>query len=249
MKIRTLIVDDEPDARASLEGIIKQYCSDSIELIASVSGITEAVKVINKNNPELVLLDVDLVNEIGFDLFDYFKEDYPFKVVFTTGYKEYAIKAFRYAALDFLLKPIAPEELKEAINRYRKGEHSNSKLNIDTYISNAENNTETSKKMVIPNGDGYDVIKFEEIIQCSGEANYTHIFVESGKKYILAKSLRDFEELLPKTLFYRIHKSHIINMNYTKHIDKKKNEVLLTTGEKLPVAVRRLSSFLSLLQN
>ncbi|MDY0279638.1 MAG: LytTR family DNA-binding domain-containing protein [Salinivirgaceae bacterium] len=248
MKIRTLIVDDEPDAREALTLTINNYCANDIDIIGKVATIKEAVQAINKQNPDLVLLDVDLVTETGFDLFDYFKEDYPFKVIFTTGYKDYAIKAFKYAALDYILKPVAPEELNKAINRYRKGDSLNQKLNIDTYISNAQNSVESKRKMVIPHGDGYDVVKLEDIIHCTGEANYTNILVSSGKKYLLAKSLRDIEELLPKTRFYRIHKSHIINMSYTKHIDKKKNEVLLTTGEKLPVAVRRLNNFLSLLQ-
>jgi len=249
MKIRTLIVDDEPDAREALTLTINNYCLNDIEIIGEVATIKQAVQTINKENPDLVLLDVDLINETGFDLFDYFREDYPFKVVFTTAYKEYAIKAFKYAALDYILKPVAPEELQKVIFRYQRDEKYIHELKVKTFLSNHENELEINKKLVLPKPDGYDVVNISDIIYCEGEVNYTKIHSTIGKQHLVSFSLKKMEELLPKEIFHRIHKSHIINMNYIDSIDRKRCEVILSNNKKLPIASRRIGQFIETLNS
>jgi len=247
MKINTIIVDDEPDARETLKLTIENYCSSNIILSGTATSIKEAVKLINISNPELILLDIDLAGESGFELFDFYKEDYPFKVIFTTGYKDYAIKAFKYAALDYILKPVDPNDLNNAIKRFIKEKQNNQQLKIKTFISNYENDLEINKKIVLPKPKGYDVIKISEIAYCKSEINYTRLITVKNTEHLLSVNIKKIEELLPDSVFFRIHKSYLINLNSVISIDKKKSMVTLKNNMQLPVAGRRISNFIEIL--
>jgi len=247
MKINTIIVDDEPDARETLKLIIENYCSNNIMLSGTATSIKEAVKLINISNPELILLDIDLAGESGFELFDFYKEDYPFKVIFTTGHKDYAIKAFKYAALDYILKPVDPNDLSNAIKRFLKEKQNNQQLKIKTFISNYENDLEINKKIVLPKPKGYDVIKISEIAYCKSEINYTRLITIKNTEHLLSVNIKKIEELLPDSVFFRIHKSYLINLNSVISIDKKKSMVTLKNNMQLPVAGRRISNFIEIL--
>ena len=248
MKIRTLIVDDEKDARESLELLIAEFYSEDIELLPSVSGVNAAVKSININKPELLLLDVEMPEENGFQLFEYFK-DYNFEVIFTTAHNKYALNAFRYAALDYLLKPIDYRELGIAIERYKSRIKDFNKIKIDTFINNLSNDLEINKKILFPSRIGYQIEKISNIMYCMADENYSTVFTLDKKSFTISSTLKSLEETLPENTFFRIHKTFIVNMNYVKMYDRKRNKVILEGGIELDVATRRIDEFLKVISN
>jgi two-component system LytT family response regulator len=164
MKIRAVIVDDEKDARESLQMMIDQFYSTEVEIVDSVSSVREAVASINSFNPDLVFLDIEMPKENGLQLFEYFRENYDFEVVFITAFQKYALTAFRYAALDYLLKPLDYRQLGETIERFRKRTNNNTKVRMDTYFSNLASALEINKKILFPSNNGYNIVKINSII-------------------------------------------------------------------------------------
>jgi len=239
MKIRAIIVDDEPDSRESIKLIVDQFFADEIEIIDSVSSVKEAVRSINSLKPDLVFLDVEMPNENGFQLFEYFGNDYGFEVVFITAFQEYALAAFRYAALDYLLKPVDYKQFGEAVQRFKKKDNHYSKLKISTYLSNMTHDLELNKKILLPAKNGYNVVKINSILYCKADVNYSVVFTLDGKSYTLATTLKNLEERLPENIFFRTHKSFLVNLNYIKKYDKGKNIVILENDKIVEVAVRR----------
>jgi two-component system LytT family response regulator len=247
MKIKTLIVDDEKDARVALELIIKEFFSEDLDLLPSVNGVKEAVKSININKPELILLDVEMPDESGFQLFDYFKEC-NFEVIFTTAHHKYAMQAFRYAALDYLLKPIDFRQLAIAIQRFKARNKDHNKVKIETFVSNLSNDLEINKKVLFPFKNGYQIEKISNIQFCKADVSYTEVYTLENKTFTIASTLKSIEEILPSSIFFRIHKSYLVNMNCIKTYDKKKSVIILESGIELDVATRRIDEFLEALK-
>jgi two-component system LytT family response regulator len=248
MKISALIVDDEKDARDSLQLMLENFFIDDIEVVATAKSVKEAVKAVNKYNPELVFLDIEMPNENGFGLFDYFKESYPFEVIFVTAYDQYALRAIQSAALDYVLKPINKDELVRAVERYKQRAQNNSNVRINTFLTNISNNQDIHKKIVFPTHDQYIVERLDNILYCQAEINYTRVFTNE-RNYVISTTLKKLEELLPSTLFCRIHKSYLINLNYVKSLDKKSYKVKLNKSVELDIAQRRINLFLEQLSN
>ncbi|HOP05581.1 MAG TPA: LytTR family DNA-binding domain-containing protein [Tenuifilaceae bacterium] len=238
MKITAIIIDDEPDARKSLQMMLKSYFPNDIEIMQSVGSVKEGVKAINRHNPELVFLDIEMPNESGFSLFEYFHEP-EFEVIFTTAHQQYALEAIKIAALDYLLKPVNPDDLEGAIERFRKRNRNYSKLKIKTFISNLENDIEVNRKIMFPVQSGYKIEKVNNILFCKAEINYSQIHTVSGPKYMVATTLKNLEELLPNNIFFRTHKSYIINLNHVSGFERKDSTVTLSGNHKVDVAIRR----------
>lgn len=247
MKIQSIIVDDESDARQSLQLMVEQFYKEDIEILAAVSNVKEAVKAINSIKPELIFLDVEMPRENGFQLFDYFGNDCNFEVIFTTAYQQYAIQAFRCAALDYLIKPIDYRQLGEAIQRYKKISRGSSKLKIQTFVNNLTNELEINKKILLPSKNGYDVIPLNNILYCEADINYTIVHSLEGKSYTIASTLKSLEETLPDTMFFRTHKTYLVNLNYVKALDKSKGKAILESNHELDIASRRMDSFVKAL--
>ena len=248
MKIPAIIVDDEKDARDSLQLLIENFFVDEIEVAATAKSVKEAVKAINKYNPEIVFLDIEMPTETGFGLFDYFKQNYPFEVIFVTAYDQYALRAIQSAALDYVLKPVNKDDLSRAIERYKERAQNNTNLRVNTFLSNISNNHDINKKIVFPTHNEYIVERLDNILYCQAEINYTRVFTNE-RNYVISTTLKKLEELLPSTLFCRIHKSYLINLNYVKSLDKKCYKVRLNESVELDIAQRRINLFLEQLSN
>jgi two-component system LytT family response regulator len=220
MKIRAIIVDDEKDARDSLNMMIEEFYSSDVEIVDSVSSVSEAVKSINSFKPDLVFLDIEMPKETGLQLFEYFNDNYEFEVVFITAFQKYALTAFRYAALDYLLKPLDYRQLGETIERFRKKSFKNTKVRIETYFNNLSSALEVNKKILFPSNNGYNIVKINNIIYCQAEINYSTAYTSDGKSYTMSHSLKYLEEMLPPATFFRTHKSYLVNLNYVKSFDK-----------------------------
>ncbi len=247
--IRAIIVDDESDARESLELIISQFYSEDVEVVAALPSVKEAVKAINSFKPDLVFLDIEMPKENGLQLFEYFGEDIEFEVVFITAYHKYALKAFRYAALDYLLKPVDYTQLGEAIQRFKRKARNYSKVKIDTFINNLSNDLEINKKVIFPTKNGYQIVKMSSILYCQADISYSTIFTIDNNSFTIVSTLKNLEEMLPSSIFFRSHKSYLVNLNFIKTYDRSRDKIVLENGQEIDIATRRVEQFMQVLTN
>lgn len=243
-----IIIDDEKNARETLAKIIERYFSTKIKILFSADSVKEGVFAINKYNPDLVFLDIEMPEENGFKLFEYF-DIYNFEVIFTTAYKQYAIDAIKFAALDYLLKPINFIDLRDVLTRLEKKQSQTSNnTQIEAFLSNLNNDPGNFSKIALPTLDGYQLEKVNNIVYCQAEENYCKIFTNRNEVILVARTLKNIEELLPEEVFFRIHKSHLVNMNYIKSYSKTDGyKIKLENGIELDVATRRNDEFLKAL--
>lgn len=243
---RCVIIDDEKNAGEVLFKLINRYYSSRLSVLDIATSVKEGVKVINEKHPDIVFLDIEMPEESGFKLFDYY-DNIPFKVIFTTAYEDYAIKAIKYAALDYLLKPINQVELGDAILRIEKEDKYNAQtsMNIDALIHNLNIDSDSYTKIAFPTNEGMEMIKLRNIVYCCAEINYTKIHTISGEVIIVSKTLKKVAEMFPENLFFRIHKSYLVNKNYIKRYAKTGTPTIyLETGEALPVSHRNCENLL-----
>lgn len=248
-KTTCIIIDDERIAREAFKDLIDRYLSDRIEVKGLGESVKKGVDLINKYSPDIVFLDIEMPIESGFKLFDYFT-NYTFEVIFTTAFKQYAIDAIKYAALDYLLKPINFIDLREALKLYdRKKTTNSSQQRIETLISNLSIGTIIDQKVAFPTIDGYQMEKLNDIIYCEGDVNYTKVHICDGRMIMVSKILKEVEELLSSQYFYRTHKSFLVNLNYIKSYSRAEMDILLDNNECLPVSHRKNDEFLTVLTN
>jgi two-component system LytT family response regulator len=244
--LKALIVDDEAHARDAIRTVLENYCSD-VNIVGEADGVQTGFDIINKEMPDLVLLDINMQDGSGFDLLMKF-EDPDFIPIFITAFDEYAIKAFKYSALDYLVKPIDPEELENAIKRAKKLYDKRDLLTqIEALNSNILSKLSEPKKIVLKTESNIYVKDVSEIIHCESEGNYTSVFFNNGERIVVSKIIKEFEEILPINTFFRIHQSHLINLNYLSGYDKIKGKVIMRNKKELPVSTRRKNSFIELL--
>ena len=251
--VNAIIVDDEEKNRESLAKLINQFCFD-VNIIDKVESIAIAKESINKNNPQLIFLDIEMPGGDGFKLLQ--DIDQPqFEVIFTTAHANYAIKAIKFAALDYLLKPINVNELKvaveKAVDKIDKSDRSeiNSKK-FGILQSNVNKNQFDFNKIALPTLDGIDFYDVDDIIRCEAERAYCNFYTIKGEKILVSKSLKEFEEILTECNFYRIHKSHMVNLKHIKKYYKGKGgQVLMSDESFVDVSVRRKEDLMKVLAN
>lgn len=242
-----IIIDDEKNAREALAKIIERYFNSKLKIVQLADSVKEGVFAINKYHPDIVFLDIEMPEENGFKLFDYF-DIYDFEVIFTTAYKQYAIDAIKFAALDYLLKPINYIDLRDVLNRFDKKQSQSNTNQIEAFLSNINSDPENFNKIALPTLDGFHLEKVNNIVYCQAEESYCKIFTNRNEVILVARTLKNIEELLPEELFFRIHKSHLVNMNYIKSYSKADGyKIILENGVELDVASRRNEEFLKAL--
>ena len=245
--ISAVIIEDEPKARRSLELMLKMYCP-VVSVVGFAESVSEGVGVINKCNPNLIFLDIKLKNGSGFDLLKQFNE-YSFRIIFTTAFEEFAVKAFKLSALDYLLKPIDPEELQAAV---KKGEQvltrENTAFQVKSFLENY-NPTAQEKTLVLKTTDNIFLIKTTEILYCESDKNYTRFYLNNKQKILVSRTLKEYEEILEPFHFLRIHQSFLINLSFLDQVKKRENQVVLTNGTKLPVSTRKKETLFKALDN
>ena len=244
--IKTIIIDDEHNAREFLEKLLNRYLPNEFLVLDKCESVDKAIVSIEKNEPELIFLDVEMPNKNGFELLKEMKSR-SFDVIFTTAYSEYAIKAIKENALDYLLKPINYIDLLETIKRYKQRLENNTKQdNLKIILNQIDSGDSNFNKIALPTESGYEIINPNQILYCQADSNYSSVTFINGKKIILSKTLKYIEELLPKTSFHRIHKSYLVNLNHVVRFNKSVDlYVELNNGEQLPLASRKKESFLN----
>jgi two-component system LytT family response regulator len=243
--ISCIIVDDEKAGREFLVKLIEKYFKDKLVVLETVDNLSSAVNAINTHRPELVFLDIELQGEDGFQLFRYFDSVF-FDIIFTTAYQHYAISAIKYAAIDYLLKPLNYIDIHEAIKRLeRKRSLLTNQIRITALLENINSGSVEFQKIALPTSTGYELEKFSNILYCEGSDNYSKIHTVSGRSILVSKTLKSMETLLPSECFVRIHKSSIVNLNHVVSYSRVDGySVTLNNGVKLDVSYRKNEEFI-----
>lgn len=244
--LRAIIIDDIHSIREKNIALIAKYCPN-VAIIAEADSVASGVEAIRKYVPELVFLDVEMGDGTGFDLLQQLSP-VTFKVIFITAYQEFAVKAFRFSAIDFLLKPIDPEELVTAV---KKAEETVGKDMMELQFSTLFTNLARPKnisKLILRTAEKIYSVNVEDIIRCESEKNYTTFHLNGGQKLLVSTTLKEYETMLLPMGFFRSHQSHLINMLYFDHYVKgDSNTIVMKDKSGVPLAIRKKEEFLQLL--
>src|SRR5689334_1194007 len=244
--IEAIIVDDEPKNVKILKALLNEYCPE-VKIIGEASSADEAETVINERKPDLVFLDVEMPYGNAFDLLDKLKP-VDFEIIFVTAFDDYTLKAFRYSALDYLLKPVNIDELKVAVDKASSQKNlKNINLQLNNLLFNLHKNSDSPARIAITSQDGFSFVSINEIIRCEAKGNYTYIFTSNNHRHISSRNIKAYEDMLPSSIFFRIHHSHIINLGFVKRYHKGRGgTVEMEDGTMIEVATRRKNEFLAL---
>lgn len=244
--MKAIIIDDEELGRTVLKNLVQKYCRE-ISIVGEASNIKEAKKVILETNPALIFLDIEMQGGSGFDLLEQMKGS-DFSVIFTTAYNQYAVKAFRYSAVDYILKPINIDELLAAVKKVVNPTNKKVMQSSLDHFMDSHTNQGVSKnnKLALPTQEGLVFVDINDILRCEADGKYTHCFIMGGKKLYSTRSLKDFEEQLAPRGFCRIHHAHLVNLNHIKNYVKGDGgQVLMANGDSVIVSKRKKEEFLN----
>lgn len=247
--IKAIIIEDEKMSRETLRHLLDKYCPE-VEIVAEADGYRKGLEEIKKHPPDVIFLDIQMPDGSGFRLLEEL-EIVDFEIIFTTAFDQFAIKAIKYSALDYLLKPIIPDELIESIKRVEKKKAENvKKRNLENVPENANVQDQGSQKIVLSTSEMIHVINVEDIIRCESDNYYTYFFFVDGRKLLVSKTLKENEELLGQHNFIRPHKSHLINIKYIKsYIRHDGGYILMTDGTHVPVSRRKKDKIMEIIYN
>jgi two-component system, LytTR family, response regulator len=243
--LTAIIIDDEQKGRIALRQKLQDYCA-TVQLTGEAENGEEGIKLIEKNKPDIVFLDIEMPRMDGFEMLHRLPEK-KFHLIFTTAYDQYAIKAFKVAAFDYLLKPVDIEELKSAISKIHtlSPNITEKKLAVLEHSLDGKN---VFSKIAIPTLDGLLFFNIRDIIHLEANSNYTIIYFKDHPKLTASKTLKDFEELLPSNIFFRTHHSHIINLSYIKrYLKGDGGQIEMQNGNFVDVARRKKDEFLKII--
>lgn len=241
--IKVIIIDDEQNTRDVISTILQKRCKD-VQLVATADSVRSGIQAIKTFEPDLVLLDIHLQDGTGFDIL---KEISPitFKIIFITAFEEYAVKAFKFSALDYILKPVNSIELAESVNKAASEKKLHSELEIGAFTKNYNNKDKESKKIVLKTLDSIYALSVKDIVRCESDTCYTKFFLLDGQAIMVSSTLKDYDEMLSEFGFFRVHQSHLINMDYFVKFKKTDGGfAVLKDGSEVPVAMRKKDLFL-----
>lgn len=245
--IKAIIIDDEQHCIDRLSKLLAQHCRQQVQLMGSFGSVEEGLYAIKQLQPKLVFLDVQIHNKTGFDLLQQIR-DKNFDVIFTTAYEKYAVQAFRFSAIDYLLKPIDADDLVDAISKMSvKKPTDEFSRKLETLLDNIEQLKQYTppKKIIVPTINGFELLSVIDIIRCQSDVNYTTIFLKDKQKLVAAKTLKEFEEMLAEYNFFRVHNSHLVNLAYVKSYNKGKGgSVSMIDNSEIEVSTRRKDDFM-----
>jgi two-component system LytT family response regulator len=247
MAINTIIIDDEQNARENLKLILEEFCPE-VNVLAEAGSADEARSLIVEHKPNLLFLDINMPNEDGFELLESL-EDKNFSVIFITAHNQFALKALKAGAIDYIEKPIDIEDLQKAVSKIKTED--NDAGNVDygmiKTLLNEYRDDSKSDIIAVPTLSGYEIIKAEDIVHLEADESYTRIFLADGKKCTSSMTIARYEKVLDTNIFFRVHKSHIINTrHHLKEFNRHEgNMAIMDTGESIPVARRKLSGFIN----
>lgn len=246
--IKAVIIDDEPAMLEVNSSLLAEHFPE-IRLMGTASSVETGIELIRRQNPDLVLLDIELNNEKGFDILQRLKP-YSFKVVFITGHDAFAIKAIKFSAFDYIMKPVNESEFREsiqaAVEHIESSESSQSQVDV---LMDSLKREMQSKKLVLRNSDSFHVVNISEVYYCQSDNSYTTFYFEGNEKIVVSKSLKDYEAMLTEFGFFRAHQSYLVNLNQVKKVDKSDGGFIVMKNRKeIPVSSRQMKRLVSLLE-
>jgi len=235
--IKAIIIDDIEQARITFRKDLEVYAPD-IEVIGEAGGVVEGAKLLKRLQPDILFLDIQMQDGSGFDLLDLLPE-IPFKIIFITASDAHAIKAFRYAAIDYLLKPVDPDELMGSLEKYRSHKlNENEKYKL--LNESLKNHNKPTNRLALHSQDKIHIVNISDIIRCESSVNYTEFYFTDRKKMVVSKTLKEFEDLLTDLNFYRVHQSHLVNTKFIREFVKTEGgHLIMDDGSMVPVSTRK----------
>jgi len=246
--LKSIIVDDELKSRETLRMMVTSFCQ-GIEVVASCQNVNEGMEAIQKLHPDVVFLDVQMQGETGFDLLSKL-DDIKFDVIFTTAHSEYAIRALKSSAIDYLLKPIDIGDLQRAVAKAGSNQATHLTERLQQLLRNLKNASSENYKLALPISDGLIFIRANDILYCKASGNYTEIFMIDGKKHLVSRQLKEYEDILSARDFFRIHHSFLINLNFVKsYVRGEGGYVVMSDNTSIDVSRRKKEAFMDRIGN
>lgn len=244
--MKAIIIDDEPAMQEINSRLLTEYFP-AINLVGTANSITSATELIRLKKPDLILLDIELKDGSGFQVLQQLKP-YTFKVVFITGFNHYAIKAIKFSALDYILKPVNETEFQQAIQRAIDHIYLDTEQQTNLLLESLRKETQ-NKKLVLKTSDSIHIVDISDILFCKSDNSYTTFFIHENEKIIVSKSIKEYDELLCEYGFFRPHQSYLVNLNHVKKIDKSDGSFIIMKNKKeIPVSLRQKKNLLQLLE-
>ena len=244
--IKGVIIEDEQNARETLRILVEKYCKN-VEVVGEANDVKSGLACINKHQPDLVFLDIEMPDGDGFDLLAQVRK-FDFDIIFTTAYSEFAVQAFKYNTIDYLLKPIVHEELIQAVDKAEmelKTRDLSEKFNqLLSYINKGKN----KNRIVLSTSERYDIVDISEIIMCKSDKNYTSFYLENGNVITVSKTMKEFQEILTNNGFIRSHRQYFVNLDHIKSFGRTESNVIrLTRDLEAPVSTRNKEKLLEII--
>jgi len=239
--IRAIIIDDEQEGRNTLNNMLNSFCSN-VQVVGLAHNVESGLSLLAKEHPELVFLDIHMPDGTGFDLLEKVN-GISFKVIFVTAYDQYALKAIKFSAIDYLLKPIEPQHLIDAVTKV--AEQKTDFDLVSKQLNTLFRNKNGFERITLPTFEGLRFIVLKDIIRCEADNNYTNFFLSSGEKVLVTRTLKEYDEALSGLDFIRVHQSHLVNSKYIEqYIKGDGGSVIMTDGSHVEVSRRRKEEFL-----
>ena len=247
--LKAIIIDDELNVRESIANLCRLTNSE-IEIMGEAGGVQTGLELIAKELPDLVFLDIQLEDGTGFDILEGL-ESIDFHIIFITAFNEYAIKAFKFAAIDYLLKPLNPKEFKSSVEQFvNLHEREDIESKLSAYLSHIKESAAEHKKIILKTAESIHLVKVQEIIRCEADKGYTEFYLKDRKKILVSKGLKEYDELLGEFGFIRTHQSHLINLDYISSFEKADGGyILMTDKSTVPVSSRKREYVFKIFEN
>ena len=245
--MRAVVIDDEDSVRESTQTLLAIYCPD-VEVVGTASGVKSGIECIKNEKPDLVFLDVEMKDGTGFDVaYSFPRRD--FSIIFVTGHNEYALKAFKCSAIDYLLKPVDPEDLEKAVSKAKTASrHDLNQLQMKALEGNLSE--KKLNRILLKDAEKVYLIDVNEIIYCESDDNYTRFHISDNRVILVSTTLKEYESLFSDLDFFRCHQSYLINLRYFDYLDKREGgSVRMKNGDVLPVSVRKRESLIKALES
>lgn len=251
--LKAVIIDDDPNARKSLQDDLQKFCPD-VTLLGTAENVKAGVQLINAQKPQLVFLDVEMPDGTGFELLEKIKilnSGVDFDVIFTTAFDKFAVRAIKFSALDFLLKPVIADELIMAVEKAKISSTGKiSMASLNALLSNVKQPNKVHKSIVLATADNVSVYPINEIIRCQSDRNYTTFYFINNQKLLVSKTLKDFDDLLSESGFERIHNSHLVNLSFVqKYVKSDGGYLIMKDGSTVPVSQRKKDQIMDILSS
>lgn len=242
--IKTLIIEDEQKSREMLVAMLEKNC-EFINVIGAAKNVKEGVELIKQFKPELVFLDISMPDGTGFDLLEQV-QGHKFELIFATASDQHAIRAIKYSACDYLLKPIDVEELKLAVDKVAQKKNAIPNMeNLNFLIQQLKKSDDNFQKITLPTGNAFEVVSIKDIIRCEADGSYTTFFLADKRKLLVSFGLKHYEDLLPESDFIRIHHHHLINMNHVlRFLKEDGGYAVMSDNSKLEISRRKKDAFM-----